>query len=69
MNAELNAEWEADRKRINKIAARIYDEEEECFDIWEYACELEELATKYLFRFATADKLRVSAMKKLEEQK
>lgn len=68
MNAELTAEWEADRKRINKIAARIYDEGEECFDIWEYACELEELATKYLFRFSTAEHLRLAAYEALKEK-
>ena len=68
MNAELTAEWEADRKRINKIGARIYDEGEECFDIWEYACELEELATKYLFRFATAETLKLAALKELRDR-
>jgi len=65
MNEELAKEWEQDRQRINKIAERIYDEENECFDIWEYACELEQLATKYLYQFRDAESLRV---KSIEEE-
>lgn len=60
MNEEFREEWERDRQRINKISERIYDEEEEneCFDIWEYACELERLATKYLYQVRSTESLR-----------
>lgn len=67
MNEELAKEWEQDRQRINNISERIYDEENECFDIWEYACELEQLATKYLYRFRGAESLRTKSVEEVAE--
>lgn len=67
MNDELLKEWNRDRERINNISESLYDEDSDLFDMFEYACELEQLASKYLYRFNIAERSRMILVEEVAE--